>query len=264
MQLFITLLLANFLFAQQAVETDEHILARVGVCGPSVSSGAGNGIPMSYMLDNAIKTPHSMINLAKMGFGLNPCLHAETAMRIFNERKATLVISADYFFWFCFGPYSSEVRIRSLKNACKIAEKLKCPFMIGDLPDLSGSRFPGASIMAPSSDVTKKLNTMLRKWAAKLPHIYIMPISKWMAAIKSGKPIMINGKEKVYKESEILYRDGVHPNIIGMALLSVKMLEEASNNFPSISKTSLIKEVKGLLKVLKRKKKTWRKKAGKR
>jgi len=241
--LALCLLLAPAVLGQESRAGAEKIkdpLARIGVAGASVSSGFSLQISLADALDKAVKAPHRIVNTSTSLFFTAPERFGEEAVDLLETEKVTAVIGLDFFFWYSYGVLSPEQRFALLKKGCTLMERLKCPVIIGDIPDMRDAA--GGMLLleqVPSKEELRALNKQLRTWAEGRDNVHLIPLSAWIDSLKNEKPIIVGGKGRTFKKGELLQADQLHVNEKGLALLVVKTLEVLAQKCPGVDRRKL-------------------------
>lgn len=250
--LYFVLLWTLFVSTSGCTEEDrENLLTRVGVMGASASAGAGSFLRLADFIDGAILPPHEIIDASILTFSFSPAYCARKTVEDLKKQDATMVIGVDYFFWFTYGFLKLEQRKKFLEIGCSYLEELECPLLLGDIPHMKGAGGSIMALMIPSPSEIEALNTQLRSWADRRSNVFIMPLSKWIAALNEGKPLSINEEETIFHKDDLFLGDHLHPNWKGMALLAIKCLEELHKHYPIIGKENLRLDMKRLIKAMK-------------
>jgi len=105
-------------------------------------------------------------------------------------------------------------------------QRLRCPVVVGDLPDMRGASskmLPPEYV--PSPELLENLNQRLAAWAKPRPHVRIMPMSVWSARLREGEAFEHRGERWEGDESKSLLQwDRLHPSLEGsFFLLSVAL-----------------------------------------
>jgi len=232
-------------------------LKRIGIMGASVSAGFGLEVNLAAVIDEAVKTPHEMIDTASNSFFFEPRAVGRKAIEQLRAQKATVAIGLDYFFWFSYGVLGIEERFDLLKTGCALAGRLECPIVVGDIPDMSAS--VGSMLRAeqvPSRDELRALNKHLYAWAAERPHVHVIPLSAWIETLNNEKPIVVEGRQRTFKPGELMQNDKLHANEKGLALLAIKCLEKLVVRYPTVDRRDLVLNLEALTKTVTKGKKT--------
>src|SRR5690606_34245487 len=78
-----------------------------------------------------------------------------------------------------------------------LLERLSCPLIVGDYPDMTGAdRRMLHEMQIPDRDTLAKLNENLRQWAQKRGKVHVFPLSEFVAGAKQrGLPVSLGGRE---------------------------------------------------------------------
>ncbi len=234
-------------------EEDKKIepLKRIGIMGASVSAGFGLETNLGAIIDKAIKTPHEMIDTSSNSFFMEPREAGRRAIEQLKARKATVAIGLDFFFWYSYGSLGAKDRFDLFKTGCALADQLKCPIVVGDIPDMSAA--VGGMLRAeqvPSREVLRALNKQLYAWAAERPHVHVIPLSAWIETLHNEKPIVIEGRQRTFKKGELMQDDKLHTNEKGLALLAIKCLETLVVRYPAVDRRDLVLGLETLTKAV--------------
>ncbi len=226
-------------------------LKRIGIMGASVSAGFGLDVNLGAVIDEAVKTPHEIIDTTSNSFFFEPRAVGRKAIEQLKAHKATVAIGLDYFFWFSYGVLGPEDRFNLLKAGCALADQLECPIIVGDIPDMSAS--VGSMLRAeqvPSREELRALNKQLYAWAAERPHVHVIPLSAWIETLNNEKPIVVEGRQRTFKKGELMQDDQLHANEKGLALLAIKCLETLVVRYPTVDRRTLVLNLEALTKTV--------------
>lgn len=213
---------------------------RVVLIGASASSGFVLAEPfggtntdqcrLSHYLDAAITVPHQPLkNLASPLLFLSPEAIATQEVEACTNRQPTLVVAVDFLFWFCYGEGETDAdRANRFEYGLKLLERIPCPLLVGDIPDASIATNSGiiSLTQVPSETARSNANQRLREWAAGRPDVTVVPLDRFMSAVKANTAI--EGRHisvPAGKTYELLQPDRLHPNPQGAALLSLGILD---------------------------------------
>lgn len=213
---------------------------RVVVIGASASAGFVLSEPfggtqtarcrLNRYLDAAIATPHAPVkNIASALFFLNPESFGPLQVEAATNDHPSLVIGADFLFWFCYGDGGSDAeRAARFENGLKLLDEIHCPLVVGDIPDASSATNTGIISLAqvPSETARRAANQRLREWAARHPQVTIMPLAGFMRATKANRAIKIHGRSwPAGTTRSLLQPDQLHPAPQGTAALALGILD---------------------------------------
>ncbi len=237
-------------FVQFSLLAAETPWARVVVIGASASAGFVLSEPfggtntdhckLNHYLDAAIIPPHARVkNLASAMFFLSPDALAVQETEAATNARPTLVVAPDFLFWFCYGAGDGDAeRAAHFQAGLKALEKIRCPLLVGDIPDASSATNSGiiSAEQVPSETARRAANARLKNWAAAHPQVTIVPLAEFMRATKADAAIKIHGTVLPAGTTRALLQDdGLHPNPRGAAVLSLGILDAYVKAHPKIS-----------------------------
>jgi hypothetical protein len=190
------LLIAVFQLTASAADS---VWARVVVIGASASAGfvltepfGGTNTEQCKLhrhLDAAIAAPHAPVkNFATALFFLSPDALAAQETEAATNARPTLVVATDFLFWFCYGQGDSDAeRAEHFEAGLQTLEKIRCPLLVGDIPDASSATNTGiiSAEQVPSETARLAANARLKKWATKHPNVTLVPLAEFMRATKA-------------------------------------------------------------------------------
>jgi hypothetical protein len=222
---------------------------RIVIVGASVSAGftaseplGGPSTPqfrLSRYVDTALLVPHEPVqNLANTFLFLQPELLGRQQIEQALKARPTLVLGVDFLFWFCYGDgYTDEERLQRFEKGLKILEGIKCPLILGDIPDASaavnGMLRPE---QIPSTNAMSAANQRLNKWAATRPNVVILRLSQFMHTVLANQALTIHGHTLPEGKTRVLLQnDKLHSSPPGCAVVALAALDALQTNhaFPS-------------------------------
>jgi hypothetical protein len=221
---------------QLTASAADSVWQRVVVIGASASGGFVLTEPfggttttqckLNYYLDAALTVPHTPAkNFGTALFFLNPDALGPQQVEAAINAKPTLVVAVDFLFWFCYGDGNTDAeRAAHFETGLKLLERIPCPLIVGDVPDASSATNTGiiSAAQVPSESARRAANERLKQWAATNPRVTVMPLAKFMRAVKANEEIKIHKLTlPAGKTRELLQADGLHPNPRGAAVLSL-------------------------------------------
>lgn len=243
------ILLLAFSAPQATAATTNSPWERIVMIGASVSAGftaseplGGPSTPqfrLSPYVDAALLVPHEPVrNLANTFFFIQPELLGRHQVDQAHKTKPTLVLGVDFLFWFCYGEGATdEERLQRFDKGLKMLEAIKCPLVLGDIPDASaavnGMLRPG---QIPSTNAMAAANQRLKEWATTRSNVVILRLSDFMRTVLANQALTIRdytlpaGKTRV-----LLQNDKLHPSPPGGALVALAVLDalQSKQAFPS-------------------------------
>jgi hypothetical protein len=140
------------------------------------------------------------------------------------------VIALDYLVPYVYAMQSDDARKQKVDAALKALEVLKCPIVIGDVPDLragaTGARPLLADGQVPSVESLKALNDSLAAWAATRKDVVIAPVAMVFAHVESKEAFTIH--HYTWGQAwlpDLLQLDHVHPRMHGAIAMWLGGLE---------------------------------------
>jgi len=227
---------------------------RVVVIGASASAGFVLTEPfggtntakcrLAPYLDAAIQVPHPPVkSLATALFFLNPESFAPMQVEAATNAQPTLVIAADFLFWFCYGPGRDDAeRAQRLEKGLHLLEEISAPIVIGDIPDASSATNTGiiSPAQVPSEIARRAANQRLRAWADGRPQVTVLPLAGFMRATMANAALPLHGEElPAGKTRALLQPDHLHPNPHGAAVLALGILDALVRRQPAFPATDV-------------------------
>jgi hypothetical protein len=217
-----------------AEAAQEHVLTRAVVAGASVSDGFGLG----KELDTSLKLAHvfeaiclkegaDFTPLGDSRFFMDPRGAGKRIIDASLKADATCFIGIDFLFWYAHGSKSEARRLQHLELALSELERLECPVLLGDMPDMSMALEGGymgrpliTKEMLPSEETLVLLNKRLKDWVVEHSNAQIIPLAMMLGKIRSGETIELRGIR--YEPEELptlLQADNLHLTTIGSSAL---------------------------------------------
>ncbi|MFM7280757.1 MAG: hypothetical protein ACKO32_03155 [Planctomycetia bacterium] len=225
------------------------LVREVHVLGASVSAGFGlkEGDHLGRMIAVSLPegTPPPKVHASGMAF-LDPEGHADRSLEKILNGDASLVVAIDYLFWFGYGRKwgSEEGRVQALELGLKRLEKLSCPILLGDFPDMSSAveapipMLPAAAVPKPETLV--KLNERLRAWAKDRKNVMLVPLAGLMDQLLRDQAITLGPNQwPAGTAKQLLQKDGLHPTLEGTLavwLLADSVLEARSPEYKAMAR----------------------------
>lgn len=224
------------------------LFARVVTLGASSSAGYGlktelrAETQLADILDCALLGRREpTLDLADVALFQDPTKRAQAALDKALEAKPSLVVAVDFLFW--FGYSASWVRNKDrdahLEVGLALLDRLKCPLLVGDLPDMSPALegegpFGGPLIekhMIPVPKDLARLNARIRAWADERERVVIVPMAQLMQDLIADEGFVVHGNRWGPGSLQLLLqRDLLHPRVegsIGLVLMALDRLVSA-------------------------------------
>lgn len=212
---------------------------RIVMIGASVSAGFIESEPfggtntlqyrLSRYLDAALIAPHEPTrNLATAMFFYKPERHGKYQLEQAIAADPTLVVGIDFLFWFCYGEGATDAeRLDRFEKGLKLLEPLKCPLIVGDLPDASAAvnRMLRPDQM-PALNVLATANERLKEWAEKHPNVVVVPLSTFLRSVLTNSEVNLRNVTLPRGETRSLIQsDRLHPSPRGCAVIALALLD---------------------------------------
>ena len=217
--------------------------------GASVSAGftaseplGGPSTPqfrLSRYVEAALLVRHEPVrNLANSFLFLQPELLGRHQIDQALKAEPTLVLGVDFLFWFCYGTGDTDAdRLQRFEKGLKMLEAIRCPLVVGDIPDASaavnGMLRPE---QIPSTNAMAAANKRLKQWAATRPNVVLLRLSQFMRAAMANQAITIHDYTVPEGKTRILLQDDkLHPSPPGCAFVALAALNalQSTHAFPS-------------------------------
>lgn len=219
--------------------------ARIAIIGASVSNGFGLSeelevnCTLTPFIDAALKLPHGEISNVADGFMFqDPRESGAKQLEQALAKQPTILIAADFPFWFGYGTLSSiEMRMKRLEDGLALMERVDCPLLIGDFPDMSAA-INGKSPLAgggpiigrhqiPVPEQLEKLNARLHEWAEGRENVHLFQMARFAREIRTAEPLEIRGNSVTAEQKQqLLQTDLLHTKVRGTALLTVMIFDQ--------------------------------------
>jgi len=218
-------------------------LANIAVIGASVSAGfgigaslLGGGVTMADVAQASIRVNHAAPrNLSSTLVYLNPTGYMDRTMASLVQNPPSSLIAVDYLFWAVHGIKSEAERKQQLDAALAGLERLNCPILIGDLPDVtaaaSGPLAPISPAMVPSMALREAANTRIRDWAKARRNVTLVPLAELMKNVTSGAALRVRGNDwKPIDVQRMMQPDRLHPTAEGLVTIWIASVDEWLRN----------------------------------
>ena len=223
--------------AQSALPS--NLWQRVVLIGASATSGmqdpnSSSGTGLTYYgiqpyLDAALLGPHETVrNLGNRLFFFSPEPMGKRQVTGALKVAPSLVVGVDFLFWYCYGAVpEEEERLRRLDRGLAELETLKCPLVVGDIPDASGAAHGMLSpIQIPLRKTIESANKRIKAWAAAREQTAVIELARFMRAAAKNDTIKIQEKQ-FDQTASLLQADKLHPTARGAAVLALAIAENA-------------------------------------
>jgi hypothetical protein len=220
-----------------------QLLGRVAAVGASLSHGFGNDLPLARLLEEAIRVQHAPVLDASVGLQFLAAVRiGEEQIDRCLEHRATLVVGVDFLFWYGYGltfrgRTELERRRKTLRIGLAQLERLDCPIVIGDLPDMRGAdkrMLNPAQI--PDPTVLEALNREIHTWARARKKVLLVPLAEWVKRLKAGEWKVAASSDGRFPETVLtpaiaLQWDRLHPTRVGTIVLVDRLVKAVKSHF---------------------------------
>lgn len=237
------------------------LYARVHVIGASASAGFGVRPPVERGTPGRLST----LTLAKVAqcAGTGSCRVTGDATGLFfgaplptgteqvasllsQDPRPTAVFAVDFLFWFTYGalavdegraPITDEAqRLRGLEAGLALLDRIveaQLPLVVGDIPDMSpavGKMLSRAQM--PKPETLAKANERIRVWAEGKARVAVLPLSRLVDDLRSGKPFEAGRRGwSEERDGPLIQRDQLHPTFAGTVALLARTEQAANERF---------------------------------
>lgn len=238
--------------------TPHPVLERIAVIGASGSDGFL--LPLEV---NAMVTLADAVDAARADshpppfrrtssfFFQNPHEHGKRFVRATRRYDPTLVIAADFLFWFAYGfTFTEEMRAEDLETGLAILDEVGGTLLVGDIPYMMPAATEGSGIMGspmlrtssvPEPETLEKMNRRIREWAAERGNTFVIPMAEFIRKVHSSEPVSLRGNSWEEDSLEkLMNTDLLHATLegtVGVALIAFHTLTE---EHPDVSSSDFI------------------------
>ncbi|MAF66285.1 MAG: hypothetical protein CMJ84_11595 [Planctomycetes bacterium] len=238
---------------------------RVTVIGASASAGFGLSseleaqVRLGAVLACILPEGAGVRDLGTAAFFQNPASYGERLVTAAHDERPTLVVGVDFLFWYAFGALPDASRPRLFERGLRELERLDCPLLLGDLPDVThalAGRGPfGGPLLErghlPPAPMLASFNARLYEWAAGRPNVTVAPLAAYTELVREGKDIELRGNRWAPASLEdLLQEDLLHPTVEGSVAISILFLDTLVAARPEVDGADLRWELPGILERL--------------
>lgn len=193
---------------------------------------------LSRYVDAAVTVSHDPVrNFGSAFFFLQPQLIGQQQIARALTNNPTLVIGLDFPFWFCYGEGKTDAeRLQRFDHGLKLLESIRCPLVLGDLPDASAAV---NKMLRPDQMPTLKAiaaaNQRLKAWAAGRSQVVVVELSAFMRNAMTNHAITVSGYTLADGQTRMLLQDdALHPTPPGCAVLTLALLDAFQTTRPKV------------------------------
>jgi hypothetical protein len=269
----VLLLLGAHAAAQSATPTKPvagpTVLTHVFTMGASLSDGFVNGLPVARLLKLGVRDDAMRVDRqTSSAFFLMPLQTGKQQVDRALRVKATLVVAADFLFWYAYGrqgqiaqmakgqvaaagePAEREraLRLWLLQQGLAELDRIEAPIVIGDVPDMTGAdpKMLHPS-QIPSAAARDAVNEAIRAWAKERPRVLLLPMAKWVEDMRAGRmslPPRERGQAPLSLSADrVLCGDRLHPSKVGAVVFGQRLCEALADWLPAKERKSVAFDV---------------------
>lgn len=183
------------------------LFRRPAIIGASISDGfglyhqVGAHVRLGDVLTASLRTaPAEITSRQTFVTFFNPPLVGREQVDAVLKADPTVVVALDFLFWYGYGKIDGgeEARLRRLEDGLRELDRLGCPILVGDFPDVSHA-LAGRPVMlkreqVPRPDTLAALNKRVAAWAAERPHVLVVPLGELVAGVLGGKGVTVRAR----------------------------------------------------------------------
>lgn len=235
------------------------LFERVHIMGASASAGFGLRPPFSgdhpgrlrplnltQIAQAAAVCSNTVTGDATSFFFTNPLEigKAQVAAVLRSSPRPTIVLAADYLFWFTYGANDAQREpIRDEAQRLELLEvglanvdhlvKAGIPVVVGDIPDMSAT----VGIMLsrqqmPELATLERANARIHAWAAERPRVAVVPLATLVQQLNGQEPFDAGGRTwSVERDGPLIQSDRLHPTFVGSVALLASAEQAATERF---------------------------------
>lgn len=174
---------------------------------------------------------------ADLAMFLDPLARGKRQVEQSLRAQPSLVVGIDFLFWFGYGSVPRKLveelgtepaaRIATLESGLALLERITCPLVVGDFPDMSGaSQRMLRPAQIPDATTRDKLNERVRQWAGSRPNVRVVGLAPMVAQMKLvGVELELAGGVLKVPPGGLLQGDRLHVNRLGMAWVGLQLQE---------------------------------------
>jgi len=222
---------------------------RIATIGASVSAGFGNAgelktkadVPLAVYI-SALLADDKAEDVTGQGdswFFRDARRNGKRQVDDALDTSPTLVIGVDFLFWYACGraTASDPRRAKGLEDGLAELDRIACPIVIGDLPDvayaLHGKGLFGQPLisrsMLPREEERIAMNRRIRAWAEARGDVAIVPLSVMTERMVQGQPMAVRGNEWTVRDpNDALQPDLLHPTSRGAIWIALHIADAAT------------------------------------
>ena len=222
---------------------------RIATIGASVTAGYGNArelrtdadVPLSTFL-RTLTSERRPVEVTGRGdrwcFADAPKVGARQVDAALAT-SPTLVVAADFLFWYAYGRSTRRDprREAGLEEGLRQLDRIGCPLVVGDLPDISSALdgkgpFGGPLVtrdLFPTDEQRTRMNERIRAWAERRGGVEIVPLSEITTRMRTGQTLVVRGNSWTVTDlGDALQDDRLHPTVRGSTWVAMECIDAAT------------------------------------
>lgn len=217
-------------------------LERVAFIGASVTDGYGLAgaedcwLSLAEVFAASVVAPLPKPERKSSSFVfLDPSNYGRKLVEGALRAQPTLLVGADFLFWFGYGfGLREERRLALFDEGVALLERFDCPIVVGDYPNMiqaiSGKGFHGEPMIGishiPKTATLIELNRRLKEWADKRGNVIVLPLADFVLKIRKNEPIDVLGNRYDGDlKAKLLDVDLLHTNLEGEIALALVLVD---------------------------------------
>jgi len=233
----------------------QPLLERVVVLGASLSSGYGmdrelaTRVSFAAILDEVVQAEHGkIVSHAQPLFFADPGGYGRLMIDAVVERDPTLALAIDFPFWFGYGSLPEEQRLSRLNRGLELLAELKCPVVVGNLPDMRAAQGKLLSVLQiPERETLALLNARISAWADERPTRMVVDLATYAEQIRDEVDIDVGSGWKGERAGELIQDDELHPSLVGATLIAIMTGEVLSAGLEELAADSFDADIEAIV-----------------
>lgn len=243
------LLLLTVILISPSLGDEQALWKRPVVIGASLSDGfhvQEMGVPFFSPISKSLGLHHHLkselgvdhgpiLNLGSKWTFLAAEVNGRYQVKKAREAKPTVVFAIDYLFWYLSAnpAFRGEglqglTRLEFFEKGLAHLATLKCPVVVGNLPDTKSSVGRGLSKeQYPGVEIVAKANLRLAEWLKENPQMILLDLAKFHRLASSNQEVTVSGQVIPAGKSRKFYLqwDELHPTPEGAAAIAKEALD---------------------------------------
>ena len=167
----------------------------------------------------------------------------------------TVVVALDFLFWYGYGELPeagadpganadaspSERRLARLERGLRVLDRVECPILVGDLPDMHEAiGLMLSRRQVPDRDTLARLNERIRAWAEERDRVTLVPLADLAERMRRGEALEIAGFTWSAEDARrLLQLDRLHPSGLGLSVVTQQLIASLIEHVPGVEAADL-------------------------